>query len=211
MTAPKSAAGKPRQREMQVTRKPDLLFVLLVAFGIGVVVTLLLPLAANDTVAAPARITGRRYYPGLMSWCCCSWQWCRAVSVTTNSAEHPSRRTAPAVLPFFSALHGPIPPVTPSTPAGAVIKPAAHTEAPAQRSPGHQWQENNIQPGCGTALRLRSGSGIPEAVGYQLTVLAHAAKTRVLSGSITGRNSRLPAVRHSAPRAVVSTSPALAR
>ncbi|MCB1695107.1 MAG: hypothetical protein KDI10_09320 [Halioglobus sp.] len=37
-----------------MTRKPDLLFVLLVAFGIGVVVTLLLPLAANDTVAAPA-------------------------------------------------------------------------------------------------------------------------------------------------------------
>ena len=37
-----------------MTRKPDLLFILLVAFGIGVIVTLLLPLAANDTVAAPA-------------------------------------------------------------------------------------------------------------------------------------------------------------
>ena len=54
MTAPKSAAVKTLAREMQVTRKPDLLFVLLVAFGIGVVVTLLLPLAANDTVSAPA-------------------------------------------------------------------------------------------------------------------------------------------------------------
>ena len=37
-----------------MTRKPDLLFVLLLAFGLGVVVTLLLPLSANDTVAAPA-------------------------------------------------------------------------------------------------------------------------------------------------------------
>ena len=37
-----------------MTRKPDLLFILLVACGIGVIVTLLLPLAANDTVAAPA-------------------------------------------------------------------------------------------------------------------------------------------------------------
>lgn len=33
--------------------KPDLLFVLLLAFGVGVLVTLLLPLAANDTVASP--------------------------------------------------------------------------------------------------------------------------------------------------------------
>jgi hypothetical protein len=37
-----------------VTRKPDLLFILMVAFGLGVAVTLMLPLAANDTVAAPA-------------------------------------------------------------------------------------------------------------------------------------------------------------
>jgi hypothetical protein len=37
-----------------LTRKPDLLFVLMVAFGLGVLVTLLVPLAANDTVAAPA-------------------------------------------------------------------------------------------------------------------------------------------------------------
>ncbi|MDH4042128.1 MAG: hypothetical protein OEW92_04825 [Gammaproteobacteria bacterium] len=35
-------------------RKPDLLFLLLIAFGVGVLVTLLVPLAANDTVAAPA-------------------------------------------------------------------------------------------------------------------------------------------------------------
>jgi hypothetical protein len=39
---------------MKLTRKPDLLFVLLVAFGLGVLLTLLLPVAANDTVAAPA-------------------------------------------------------------------------------------------------------------------------------------------------------------
>jgi hypothetical protein len=37
-----------------VKSKPDLLLVLMAAFGLGVLVTLLLPLAANDTVAAPA-------------------------------------------------------------------------------------------------------------------------------------------------------------
>jgi hypothetical protein len=37
-----------------VTSKPDLLFILLVVFCAGVLVTLLLPMAANDTVAAPA-------------------------------------------------------------------------------------------------------------------------------------------------------------
>ncbi len=37
-----------------MTDKPDLLFVLLVAFGIGVVLTLLMPVAVSDTVAAPA-------------------------------------------------------------------------------------------------------------------------------------------------------------
>ncbi len=41
-------------REITLSRKPDLLFVLLLAFGVGVLVTLLLPLTANDTVAAPA-------------------------------------------------------------------------------------------------------------------------------------------------------------
>jgi hypothetical protein len=35
-------------------RKPDLMLLLLLAFGVGVLVTLLLPLAANDTAAAPA-------------------------------------------------------------------------------------------------------------------------------------------------------------
>jgi hypothetical protein len=35
-------------------RKPDLLVILMLAFGVGVLVTLMLPLAANDTVAAPA-------------------------------------------------------------------------------------------------------------------------------------------------------------
>ncbi|MCB1676109.1 MAG: hypothetical protein KDI01_07450 [Halioglobus sp.] len=35
-------------------QKPDLLLVLMAAFGVGVLVTLLLPMAANDTVAAPA-------------------------------------------------------------------------------------------------------------------------------------------------------------
>jgi hypothetical protein len=37
-----------------VTRKPDPLIILLLAFGLGVLLTLLLPLSANDTVAAPA-------------------------------------------------------------------------------------------------------------------------------------------------------------
>jgi hypothetical protein len=37
-----------------VKRKPDLVVVLVAAFGLGVLLTLLLPMAANDTVAAPA-------------------------------------------------------------------------------------------------------------------------------------------------------------
>jgi len=37
-----------------VKSKPDLLLILLAAFGIGVLVTLLMPLSANNTVAAPA-------------------------------------------------------------------------------------------------------------------------------------------------------------
>ena len=41
-------------RDTKLTRKPDLLFVLLLAFGLGVLGTLLLPLTANHTVAAPA-------------------------------------------------------------------------------------------------------------------------------------------------------------
>jgi hypothetical protein len=38
----------------KLTRKPDLLIILLLTFAVGVLGTLLLPLAANDTVAAPA-------------------------------------------------------------------------------------------------------------------------------------------------------------
>ncbi|MEQ8803867.1 hypothetical protein [Haliea sp.] len=34
--------------------KPDFILVLIAAFGIGVLVTMLLPLSASDTVAAPA-------------------------------------------------------------------------------------------------------------------------------------------------------------
>jgi hypothetical protein len=37
-----------------VKRKPDLLLILMAAFGVGVLVTLMLPMAANNTVAAPA-------------------------------------------------------------------------------------------------------------------------------------------------------------
>jgi hypothetical protein len=37
-----------------VKRKPDLVVVLVAAFGLGVLLTLLLPTAANKTVAAPA-------------------------------------------------------------------------------------------------------------------------------------------------------------
>lgn len=35
-------------------RKPDLMLVLMAVFGMGVAITLILPMAANDTVAAPA-------------------------------------------------------------------------------------------------------------------------------------------------------------
>lgn len=34
--------------------KPDFILVLIAAFGIGVLITVLLPLSATDTVAAPA-------------------------------------------------------------------------------------------------------------------------------------------------------------
>jgi hypothetical protein len=37
-----------------VSSKPDFIVVLAVAFGIGVLITLLLPVVASDTVAAPA-------------------------------------------------------------------------------------------------------------------------------------------------------------
>ena len=35
-------------------RRPDFMVVLMALFGLGVVLTLLLPMASNDTVAAPA-------------------------------------------------------------------------------------------------------------------------------------------------------------
>lgn len=35
-------------------RKPDLLLMLMAAFGVGVLITLLLPMSASNTVAAPA-------------------------------------------------------------------------------------------------------------------------------------------------------------
>lgn len=37
-----------------MTSKPDLLFILMVAFGLGVVVTLFVPVAASDTASVPA-------------------------------------------------------------------------------------------------------------------------------------------------------------
>lgn len=37
-----------------MSSKPDVIVVLAAAFGIGVLITLLLPLVASDTVAAPA-------------------------------------------------------------------------------------------------------------------------------------------------------------
>lgn len=37
-----------------MTGKPDLLVILVVAFGIGLLITLLLPATASDSVAAPA-------------------------------------------------------------------------------------------------------------------------------------------------------------
>jgi hypothetical protein len=41
-------------RETVVKRKPDLLWILITAFGVGVLLTVLVPMAANNTVAAPA-------------------------------------------------------------------------------------------------------------------------------------------------------------
>ncbi|RLA43484.1 MAG: hypothetical protein DRQ97_12730 [Gammaproteobacteria bacterium] len=37
-----------------VKRKPDMLLILMAVFGMGVVVTLLMPMTSNDSVAAPA-------------------------------------------------------------------------------------------------------------------------------------------------------------
>ncbi len=35
-------------------RKPDFLLILMAAFGVGLLVTLAVPMTSNDTVAAPA-------------------------------------------------------------------------------------------------------------------------------------------------------------
>ncbi len=45
-------------------RKPDLLLILVAVFGLGVVLTLMLPMAANDTVAAPAS----ELQAGVITW-----------------------------------------------------------------------------------------------------------------------------------------------
>ncbi len=42
------------ERDSAVKTKPDLMMLLLAAFGVGVLVTLMMPTAASDTVAAPA-------------------------------------------------------------------------------------------------------------------------------------------------------------
>jgi acyl-coenzyme A synthetase/AMP-(fatty) acid ligase len=41
-------------RDETVKRKPDMLLVLMAAFGVGVLVTMMMPMMATDTVAAPA-------------------------------------------------------------------------------------------------------------------------------------------------------------
>lgn len=38
---------------IEVQRKPDFLLILMAAFGVGVLITLLLPMSASNTVAAP--------------------------------------------------------------------------------------------------------------------------------------------------------------
>lgn len=43
-----------QESDTAVRTKPDLMVILLAVFGVGVLVTLLLPMAASDSVAAPA-------------------------------------------------------------------------------------------------------------------------------------------------------------
>jgi hypothetical protein len=43
-----------KESDSSVKCKPDLMLILMAVFGMGVVVTLMLPMAANNTVAAPA-------------------------------------------------------------------------------------------------------------------------------------------------------------
>ena len=52
--ATKSAALNSYCESNDVKRKPDTLLVLLAAFGLGIVLTLIMPMTSNDTVAAPA-------------------------------------------------------------------------------------------------------------------------------------------------------------
>ena len=42
------------REKIKVTSKPDLLFILMIAFGLGVLVTLFVPVAASDTAPVPA-------------------------------------------------------------------------------------------------------------------------------------------------------------
>jgi len=55
VTASKNSGTRDVQESDSIVRtKPDLMLILLAVFGMGVVVTLMLPMAASDTVAAPA-------------------------------------------------------------------------------------------------------------------------------------------------------------
>lgn len=46
--------GTKRERTETVKSRPDPMLILMALFGLGVVITLMLPVAANDSVAAPA-------------------------------------------------------------------------------------------------------------------------------------------------------------
>ncbi len=46
--------GTKRERTKTVKSRPDPMLILMALFGLGVVITLMLPVAANDSVAAPA-------------------------------------------------------------------------------------------------------------------------------------------------------------
>lgn len=50
----KSVGNKRISSDEMGRRRPDFMVILVALFGLGVVLTLLLPLASNDTVAAPA-------------------------------------------------------------------------------------------------------------------------------------------------------------
>jgi len=46
--------GNQVSERKTVKQKPDLLVILVVAFGLGVVATLIIPMTSNESVAAPA-------------------------------------------------------------------------------------------------------------------------------------------------------------